>query len=78
MMTRSPSAPAWMMVLLFTPMLALAQELPYSGESMNQQVTHGPLFWSWVAILAVAIAAFALFTARLSKHRRPPDRPVAP
>jgi tellurite resistance protein TehA-like permease len=77
MMTQTRLVPAWM-VLLLAPMVAFAQELPASGESMNQQVIHSPLFWAWMVMLVVAIAAFALVAARLSRHRRPPDRPVAP
>ncbi|ATB33476.1 hypothetical protein MEBOL_006974 [Melittangium boletus DSM 14713] len=66
------------MLLLLAPMMALAQGMPISDEALNQQVTHSPLFWSWVVMLAVAIVAFAIYTLYLSKHRQPPDRPVAP
>jgi|GEM_PF-5363645 len=66
------------MVLLLAPMMALAQGMPTSDDSMNHQVTHSPLLWSWVVMLAVAIVAFVLYTVSISRHRRPPDRPVAP
>ncbi|MBM7116627.1 hypothetical protein [Archangium primigenium] len=77
MMTHTRWVPAWMLLLL-APLVAFAQGMPAAGESMNQEVVHSPLLWAWVAILAVAVVAFAIVAARLSRHRRPPNRPAMP
>lgn len=61
------------MLVLLAPVMAFAQSGPSIGETpLNQQVAHSPLTWSWVAILAVAVVAFVVYSALLSRHRRPP------
>jgi hypothetical protein len=75
MTTRTASAPVWML-LLFAPLMAFAQGMPATDPTLNQEVLHSPLTWSWVAIVGVAAAAMLIVTVRLSKHRRPPNRPL--
>ncbi|WNG18120.1 hypothetical protein [Cystobacter fuscus] len=65
------------MLLLLAPVVAFAQSGPSSGdESLNQQVAHSPLTWSWVVMLAVAVVAFVAYTVKISRNHRPPDHPV--
>ncbi|OJH36964.1 hypothetical protein BON30_31230 [Cystobacter ferrugineus] len=66
------------MLLLLAPVMAFAQGGPTGEESLNQQVVHSPLFWSWVVMLAVAVVAFAAYTVKISRNRRPPQRPSVP
>lgn len=71
--TRTPLA--WLLWLL-TPLLAVAQGA--AGDYEGQPILRSPLFWYWVVLLAVAAAAFAWVSIRLSRRRRPPSRPSAP
>ena len=72
---RLSTAPVWM-VLLLAPVMALAQTGQYNGNApLNQQVTHSPLSWAWVVILAVAVVAFVGYSVFIGKSRRPPNRP---
>jgi hypothetical protein len=73
LLTRIPLA--WLLWLL-TPLLAIAQGAP--GEYDQQPILRSPLFWYWVVLLAVAAAAFAWVSIRLSRRRRPPSRPSTP
>lgn len=66
---------AWLLCLL-TPLLAMAQGAP--GGYEEQPVLRSPSFWYWLAVLAVAAAAFAWVSIRLSRRRRPPSRPSTP
>ncbi|HEX8538010.1 MAG TPA: hypothetical protein VF664_11145 [Cystobacter sp.] len=71
-------APAWMLLLL-APVMAFAQSGSSTGESsLNQQVVHSPLFWAWMVMIAVAVVAFAAYTVKISRNRRPPNRPSMP
>ncbi|MFY0577778.1 hypothetical protein F0U62_29120 [Cystobacter fuscus] len=72
------TAPVWMLLLL-APVVAFAQRGTHTGEMpLNQQVSHSPLFWAWVVMLAVAVVAFAAYTVKISRNRRPPDHPSVP
>jgi len=67
------------MLLLLAPVMAFAQSGPTTGElPLNQQVSQSPLFWAWVVMLAVAVVAFAAYTVKISRNRRPPRRPSMP
>lgn len=67
------------MLLLLAPVLAFAQGGPNPNDmSLNQEVVRSPLSWAWVAILALAVAAFVAYTMKISRHRRPPNRPSMP
>jgi len=77
-MKTSQMIPAWVVSLLI-PMLALAQTAPPGdSQKVDQYVTQSPALWYWVAVLVVAAAAFAWVSFRLSRHRRPPHRPITP
>ena len=77
MTTHAPRVPVWLLVLL-APVMALAQGMPGVDSTLNQEVVHSPLTWAWVAIIGVAAAAILIVTVQLSKHRRPPNRPLTP
>ncbi|EPX57274.1 hypothetical protein D187_007028 [Cystobacter fuscus DSM 2262] len=67
------------MLLLLAPVMAFAQSGASTGEeSLNEQVARSPLTWSWVVMLAVAVAAFVAYTVKISRNRRPPDHPSVP
>ncbi|HEX5745948.1 MAG TPA: hypothetical protein VFZ09_06875 [Archangium sp.] len=77
-MKTSQMIPAWV-VLLLTPMMALAQMgPPGDSQKVDQYVTHSPALWYWVAMTVVAAAAFAVVSFRLSRHKQPPHRPSTP
>lgn len=77
-MKTSQMIPAWVLSLLI-PMVALAQMTPsMDSERADQQVISSPLLWYWVAVLAVAAAAFAFVSFRLARRRQPPHPPGTP
>jgi hypothetical protein len=70
---RTISIPALALCLL-TPLLVLAQ--PRQGiNAENPQVTQSPLFWYWMVVIVVAVAAFIGSAVYISRRKGPPSRP---
>jgi hypothetical protein len=58
---------------LLSPLLALAQP-GGMGPTENQWVWSSPAFWFWVAVTAIAVVAFAVSSAVISRRNWPPRR----
>ncbi|WP_224249878.1 hypothetical protein [Hyalangium gracile] len=59
-------------VCLLSPLLALAQA--GMGPTDNQVVAQSPATWYWLAVLAIAVVAFIVSTAVISRRNWPPTR----
>lgn len=62
-----------LIVGLLMPVLALAQPLQ-DRTTLNQEVLASPGFWYWVVALAIAVVAFIVSTAIVSRRGGPPHR----
>ncbi|WP_224366616.1 hypothetical protein [Hyalangium versicolor] len=68
---RTLPIPAAVLCLL-TPLLALAQ--PGLGPTDNDIVARSPLTWYWLVAVAVAVVAFIVSSAVISRRNWPPTR----